>query len=92
LVPRHPLGSLARHAAAADVDVHGGPPVEPLLDEPVRLRRPGLLAPPSFGHPLPLCCDPLPGALEVGELDTLQEAEHLETGGRAIVHMFDSRF
>jgi hypothetical protein len=77
--------------AAADVDVHGLPSVEALLDEPFGFGRPGLFAATLLGLPLFLCCDPPSGAFEVGFLDALKEEELVEAGAVLVVHVFDSR-
>jgi len=91
LVPLHAAAALACHVASADVDVHGLPPVESLLDEPVRLGWPGLLTSPLFLLPPFFCRDPPAGALEVGFLNPFEEEELVESGGVLVVHVFDSR-
>jgi hypothetical protein len=77
--------------AAADVDVHGLPPVEALFDEPVGFGRSGLFAASLLGLPPFFGCDPPAGALEVGLLDAFEEEELIEARWRAVVHVFDSR-
>jgi hypothetical protein len=91
LVPLDAAAALARHVAPADVHVHGLPPVEALLDEPVGFRRPGLLASPQFCLPPFFGRNPPAGALEVRFLDAFEEEELVEAGDRLIVHVFDSR-
>lgn len=89
LIPLHASAALARHMAAADVDVHRLPPVEALLDEPVRLGWSGLRASPLLLLPPFFVRDPPPGALEVRFLDAFEEEELIETGDVRVVHMFD---
>ena len=83
-------GPLPLHVAVAGVDTDGrGVAVEPVVEEPIRWCRPGLLA----DFPLPLLAllggDPPAGAFQVLLLDALQEPQKVETG-RLIVHAFDS--
>lgn len=85
LVPLDAAAALARHVASADVHVHGGRvPVEAALDEPVGFGRPCVDAPLPLLLPPLLVRNPPAGALKVGELDALEEAEQVgREGGRS---------
>ena len=81
---------LPRHLAAADVHrIRHGVAVQPVLDQPVRRRRPRGLTPLSLGLPALLGGNPAAGAVEVLLLDAFEEAEQGEARG-LVVHTFDS--
>lgn len=64
--------------------------VQAQLEDPVWGRRPPLLARAPLLLAAFLVGDPPAGPLEVRGLDTRKEAQHLQTGRRTIVHVFES--
>ena len=90
LIPVDAAAALARVPAVADVDVHSVPAGQTPLDQPVRGGRPSFDTPPPFSLASFLVLDPSPGTFQVAPLDSLQEAEEVESRQAWIVHAFDS--
>ena len=90
-VPRDAFGALPRVPAVAGVDVHRVLTGQAALDQPVRCGRAGRDAVLALRFPPFLGSDP---PVDLGELlfsDAACEVQHLQTGRRVIVHLFDSR-